>query len=90
MRATRLLRIAVIAIVLPALFHLSQRIATANGDAPAPGIEWAVGALGLLFLLRALVTEYSQGPEADFHKDLQWGVAAGCVVIVLAHFYAGS
>lgn len=84
MSETRLLRIAVIAVALPALFHLSQRIAAASGNGPVQGIEWAIGALGVLFLLRALATEYSQGPEANFHKDLQWGVAAGCAAIVLS------
>lgn len=84
MSARRLLRIAVIAVLLPALFHLSQRIAAASGNEPVPGIEWAIGAVGALFFLRALVTESSQGPEANFHKDLQWGVAAGCAVIVLS------
>jgi hypothetical protein len=86
MSAHRLLRIAVIAVVLPALFHLSQRVAAASGNEPVAGIEWAIGAVGALFFLRALATEYSQGPEANFHKDLQWGVAAGCVVIVLSRF----
>ena len=89
MNATRLLRIAVIAVVLPALFHLSQRIAAASGNGPVPGVEWAIGALGALFFLRALATEYSQGPDANFHKDLQWGIAAGCLVIVLTHLGAG-
>lgn len=84
MSAMRLLRIAVIAVALPALFDLSQRVAAASGNGPAPGIEWAIGALGALFFLRALATEYTQGPDANFHKDLQWGVAAGCVVIVLS------
>lgn len=84
MNSPRLLRIAVIAIALQALFHLSQRVTAASGTEPVAGIEWAIGALGALFFLRALATEYSQGPEANFHKDLQWGVAAGCVFIVLS------
>lgn len=84
MNITRLLRIAMIAVALPALFHLSQRVTAASGAEPVVGIEWAIGALGVLFFLRALATEYSQGPEANLHKDLQWGVAAGCVFIVLS------
>ncbi len=48
---------------------------------------WAIGALTVLFFLRALATEYSRGPEADFHKDLQWGLAAGGVLTILSRLY---
>lgn len=90
MNITRLLRIAVIAVALRALFHLSQRVTAASGTEPVAGIEWAIGALGVLFFLRALATEHSQGPEANLHKDLQWGLAAGCVLIVLTRLYPGG
>ena len=84
MSGLRLLRIAAIAIALPFLFHLSVRVAEASGGEAIPGREWAVGALSLLFLLRALVTEYSQGPEANLQKDLQWGLAAGGGLTILS------
>lgn len=84
MNGVRLLRIFVVAAVLPGLFRVSQGIATARGNEPVPGLVWAIGALGMLFLLRALATEYSRGPEADWHKDLQWGVAGGCLLIILS------
>ncbi len=48
---------------------------------------WAIGALTVLFFLRALATEYGRGPEADFHKDLQWGLAAGGVLIIVSRLY---
>jgi hypothetical protein len=84
MSGVRLLRIAVIAVGLSALFHLSQRISTAGGREPAPGIGWALGALSVLFFLRALATEYGCGPEADFQKDLQWGLATGGVLAIVS------
>jgi hypothetical protein len=87
MNGVRLLRIAVIAVVLPGVFRVSQGIATARGNEPVEGLVWAIGALGLLFLLRALATEYSRGPEADFQKDLQWGVAGGCLLIILSSLH---
>src|SRR4029453_16126532 len=68
----------------PLGFQLSQRITTASGNEPVEGLEWAIGALSILFLLRALATEYSQGPEANFHKDLQWGRGGGGVLTVLS------
>jgi hypothetical protein len=84
MNAVRLLRIALIAVVLPLLFTLSQRITAAGGHEQVEGLGWALGALSILFLLRALATEYSQGPEANLHKDLQWGLAAGGVLTILS------
>lgn len=83
MSAGRLVRIAVIACLLPAAFRLSQRVAAANGNPPVEGIAWALGALSFLFLLRAIATEYARGPEADFQKDLQWGIALGGVLAIL-------
>jgi hypothetical protein len=83
MRVGRLFRIAVIACLLPLAFRFSQRVAAANGNPPVEGIQWALGALSLLFLLRAMATEYARGPEADFQKDLQWGIAAGGLLAIL-------
>jgi hypothetical protein len=83
MRAGRLLRIAVISCLLPLGFRFSQRVAAANGNPPVEGLAWSLGALSLLFLLRAIATEYGRGPEADFQKDLQWGLALGGVLAIL-------
>lgn len=81
------MRIAAIAIALPLLFNFSQQISTAGGQQPVEGLEWALGALSILFLLRALATEYSQGPEANGHKDLQWGLAAGGMLTIASRLW---
>jgi hypothetical protein len=83
MSVGRLLRIAAFAIALPLVFQLSQSVAAASGNEPVEGLGWAIGALTILFFLRALATEYGHGPEANFHKDLQWGLAAGGVLTIL-------
>jgi hypothetical protein len=79
----RALRIGAIALALPLLFALSQRVAEARGQEPVPGMSWAVGAVSMLFLLRALVTEWSTGPEANRQKDLFWGLSAGGLITIL-------
>jgi hypothetical protein len=87
MNPVRAVRIAVIAIALPLLFDLSRRVSTAGGEEPAAGLEWALGALSLLFFLRALATEYSKGPHPDYQKDLQWGLAAGGVLTIVSRVW---
>ena len=87
MKGVRALRIGAFAIALPLLFNLSQQVSAAGGQEPVQGMLWAIGALTLLFLLRALATEYGHGPEANFHKDLQWGIAAGGVLTILSRLY---
>lgn len=84
MTGLRLLRIAVVAIALPLLFQLSQEVGKASGQEQVQGLEWALGALSVLFFLRALATEYSRGPEANLQKDLQWGVAFGGVGAIIS------
>jgi hypothetical protein len=87
MNGLRFLRIAAIAIALPAAFYVSQRIATAGGKEPVEGLEWAIGALTILFFLRALATEYSAGPELNGQKDLQWGLAIGGVLTIVSRVW---
>jgi len=72
---------------LPLLFNLSQQVSAASGHEPVEGMLWAIGALTVLFVLRALATEYGHGPEADLHKDLQWGIAAGGMLTILSQLY---
>ena len=83
MSLARAARIAAGAIGLPLAFRLSQRVGEARGNPQPEGMAWAVGVLGVLFLLRAFATEVSRGPEATLQKDLQWGIAAGCFLTVL-------
>jgi hypothetical protein len=80
----RAARIAAFAVGLPYAFALSRRVGEASGNPPVDGMAWAVGVLGVIFLLRGFATEVSRGPEADFQKDLQWGVAIGCAFTVLS------
>ena len=80
----RALRIAAVTVVLPLLFTLSQRVAEARGNPPIPGINWALGVLTIIFLVRAAVTERFRGPEMNLQKDVLWGVAAGGVVTILS------
>ncbi len=89
MTGLRALRIAAFAIALPLLFNLSQQIGRGSGQESTPGVLWALGALTILFFLRALATEYSQGPEADVQKDVQWGITAGGVITILSRLYVG-
>jgi hypothetical protein len=79
----RFARIAAVAVALPFLFRFSHRIGEASGNPEVPGTFWAVGVLSVLFLVRAAVTEWSQGPEANRMKDFLWGVAAGGWLTVL-------
>ena len=80
----RALRIAAVAAVLPLLFALSQRVSEARGNPPIPGINWALGVLSVIFLVRAAVTERFRGPEANVQKDFLWGVAAGGIMTILS------
>jgi hypothetical protein len=79
----RILRIGAVALVVPLAFALSRRVSEASANPQAPGYFWAVGVLSVLFLIRAAVTEWSHGPEANGMKDLLWGVAAGGLLTVL-------
>ncbi|MBI4515401.1 MAG: hypothetical protein HY699_06250 [Deltaproteobacteria bacterium] len=87
MSALRLLRVAAIAGGLPMLFNLSRLVAAARGDEPVPGIAWALAVVSLLFSVRAVVTEYSRGPEANLQKDLLWGLALGGWLTIVAQLW---
>jgi hypothetical protein len=78
----RLFRITAIAVTLPILFTISERVSAARGNEPVPGISWALGVVSGLFLVRAIVTERTLAAES-LHKDLLWGVAVGgCLTII--------
>jgi hypothetical protein len=81
----RAVRISAIAVVLPILFTISQRVSAARGDEPLPGMSAALGVLATLFGVRALVTEHA--PEAaPAQKDLLWGLAAGAFVTIITRW----
>jgi hypothetical protein len=82
----RALRIAGLTIALPLLFRLSQRVSEAGGHEGVPGVNWALGVLAVLFLLRAAVTEWSRGPEGNLQKDLLWGAGCGAIATIISRF----
>jgi hypothetical protein len=82
----RVLRIAVIAMALPLLFTISQRVSEARGNEPVPGLSWALGAISALFLVRAIVTERSLGAAESLQKDLLWGVTAGGILTIITRW----
>ena len=79
----RALRILVVAIATPLAFGLSRRIGEASGNPQLPGFFIAIGVLAFLLSVRAVLTEFSRGPEANRQKDFLWGVAAGGWLTVL-------
>ena len=82
----RVLRITALAVVLPLLFAISQRVSEASGNEPTPGLSWAIGVVAVLFLIRAIVTEHTAGPEAALQKDLLWGMSAGAMLTILTRW----
>jgi hypothetical protein len=82
----RALRITVIGMALPVLFTVSQRVSEARGNEPLPGTSWALGVLAVLFLVRAFVSERSQGVETALQKDFLWGLAAGGFLTILTRW----
>jgi len=77
------LRIAAVGGGLTLLFHLSQQAGAVRGNEEVPGLSWALAVVSLLFLVRAIVTERTRGPEDDLQKDLLWGLSAGAIVTIL-------
>jgi hypothetical protein len=80
----RLLRIIAIALGFAFLFALSRYATLSRGGEDLPGISWALGVLSALFTISALVSERTRGPEAGLQKDFLWGLAAGCIITIIA------
>jgi hypothetical protein len=76
--ALRVARITLFSVALLGLFELSRRVGAAMGNEEVPGLLAAVGALALLFTVRAVATESAMGPEANRQKDFLWGLSLGC------------
>jgi hypothetical protein len=80
----RFFRIVVIAAAFFVAFRASQTATAArNAGETIPGIEFAVAALSVFFLIGAFVTERTQGEEMNTRKDLLWGLGGGGVAIVV-------
>jgi hypothetical protein len=84
----RWLRIGLIAAVMVALYNLSQQMGEVMGNEPVPGVAWSLGALSLVFLLRAAVTERFRGAEADWQKDLLWGLGGGGLLAIVTRWWS--
>jgi hypothetical protein len=80
----RILRAAVVAIVVPVLFAASQRATLARGDEPLPGISVALAVLSAIFLVSAVVSERLRGPEANLQNDVLWGFGIGSIITILS------
>jgi hypothetical protein len=87
--AFRLLRIAAIAVAFFVAFNVSQAVTAArNAGETVPGIGIAIAALSVFFLIGAMATEATQGPETNSRKDLLWGLGSGGLAIVAARIVA--
>ena len=84
--ALRLARIVAIAVGFAFAFTISQRATLARYGETVPGIVWGIAALSVFFLVGALATERTQGPDANVRKDLLWGLAGGGFLIVVSRF----
>ena len=81
----RAIRILLFAGALVFVFNLSRQVSELRGNEPVPGLEWSLGALSVVFLVRAAVTEYWRGPEANLMKDLLWGLGGGGIAAILTN-----
>jgi hypothetical protein len=81
--ALRILRIGGVAAALAYLFHLSHEAGVQRGNEELPGMSWAIGALSLLFFVRALVTEKTQAGGPSYQRDILWGLTLGGIVTIL-------
>jgi hypothetical protein len=86
MMATRLLRIVGTAAVVIFLFVQSQRVTLAREGETVPGLAMALGALSLLFLVRAFATEKARGPGPSLEKDALWGLSFGVIGCAISLF----
>ena len=89
MTAFRLLRIVAIAVGFFVAFNVSQAATAArNAGETVPGLAFAIAALSVFFLIGAIATEKTQGPEDNVRKDLLWGLSSGGFAIVAARIVA--
>lgn len=80
----RAVRIVTTATVLAVLFRVSREVSRAWGNEDVPGYSVALGVVSLLFLIRALATEYTRKDFPVFQKDILWGLSLGAFVSMLA------
>jgi hypothetical protein len=73
----RAIRIVATATILAFLFRLSREVSQAWGNEEVAGYKVAVGVVGFLFLVRALVSEYAAKNVHVVQRDILWGLASG-------------
>lgn len=81
---SRTFRISGIALTLAILFRLSRDVSRAWGNEEAPGYTVALGVVTLLFLIRAVATEYGRKELPDTQKDILWGLSLGTFATMLS------
>lgn len=86
MSAVRYVRVTATAALVVFLFVQSQRFTLAREGETVPGLAPALGAISVLLLVRALVTEKVRPPGLSFEKDVLWGLALGGIGATLALF----
>jgi hypothetical protein len=79
----RAIRIVGTAITLAFLFRLSREISESYGNEDVAGYSVAVGVVGFLFLVRALVSEFATKEVHVVQRDILWGLTAGAFVTLL-------
>jgi len=80
----RILRAAVVALVVPILFAASQQATLARGGETLPGISVALAVLSAIFLVSAFMSERLRGREANLQKDVFWGLGVGGILTILS------
>ncbi len=86
MHRWRIFRIVTIGASVPILFALSQQVARARGQEPAPGLAAALAVLAALLLVRAYFSEKTRGTGFLFYNDLEWGLGIGAASAVALRF----
>ncbi|HYC53878.1 MAG TPA: hypothetical protein VEL28_02955 [Candidatus Binatia bacterium] len=79
----RLVRVSLFAAILAFLFHLSREASRARGIEDLPGMLWAIGMLGVVFVLRAVALEILPTRASATEKDLMWGLGLGVAITIL-------
>lgn len=86
---TRTVRILGTATLLAFLFRLSQQVAQAWGNDPVEGYTVAVGAVSILFLIRAVASEYGGKNIPVPQRDILWGLSLGAFLSFLSRMLGG-
>lgn len=87
----RFTRIVGFATLLAFLFRVSREVSASWGNEDVPGFTAAVGVVSLLFLVRAMISEFSppkDKPVPVHERDILWGITLGAVVTMITRLVA--